>query len=998
MGVPEDQGDISTELRGPNFKIDVRLNSSIPSEFKTYNQLLDYNLTSSYQQLLNTLEKDEVPSIQYDFIRTVTASKRDVDIPYHFENFCHFGSAVERLKNFKYKLKLIELYTKQINEINQISNVSNVVLASKEDINLKIEKLKTGFDGYEKFLYYTSGSLYTWPKINQTKPFNLRSITSSEAISWLGNDNSLSLSPGGQLLSASLFDRQNEYALLKLVPNHILDNPDNNFYKTFVHMIGHYFDGIWTHIKALTDVNNSHHTRGISKDLVYHQLKSFGIETFDQFENTNLIEYILGHGTGSSTFYDAPPNQTLVTASNEGSVPKGDIIKEIWKRLYHNAPYLLKTKGTERGIKALMSCYGIPSTILNIKESAGSTSTTGQPLRDIDLADFYKTFSYDKSSLALTGYNLTNGYFLKSNWSSSLTDALSASAKTIEVRIKPRHPGTYNNHIISLQNTSDLSNDVHLVIQPYVGNSVSSSNDAETYGRLTVLQGDGTNLDEDGKGTSYFPIYNGDFWTVYMGIEGASGSLNVLSGQKTIKFGAYQSNFNKNVAYYNSQTVQISESQRALTFGDPFYNSGAQIGGAQKVFVGGVPTNATYPTAVDIALFSGSMQELRYYFGELLSHTTLKKHALDPLIYGGNNVTSSFEHLVFRSPMGSNDMRDTSSFHPNREVDYIFSGSIQSQLASPGAGGSLSRFQEVVQVHHHLTPDTVGIAPTSEKVRIDEGTVFDNLLSPNIKGETSTLDRQPLDNNTLGVFFSPTTEINEDIVYTLGAFRLDDYIGDPSLAAANSPIYTDLKELRDIYYKKVKRKYNFWDYIKLIQQIDHTLFKVIEQFSPAKANLKTGLLIEPTYLERNKIAKPGFFQRDDGQTMTTGLHSTFEFEIDGPKSERIHHIFTISGSNEPQGLNTGKQYTYHNNFSRVTSSRTGERTDRGTNTTIHLDDFWPTFDQDACQAPIRPFTNIKPHDYIQRVSSVLLGNAIIGRKSNIYYRKRNPDSLSESDY
>ena len=42
-----------------------------------------------------------------------------------------------------------------------------------------------------------------------------------------------------------------------------------------------------------------------------------------------------------------------------------DISKEIWKRLYHNAPYLLKTKGTERGIKALMSCYGVPETILN---------------------------------------------------------------------------------------------------------------------------------------------------------------------------------------------------------------------------------------------------------------------------------------------------------------------------------------------------------------------------------------------------------------------------------------------------------------------------------------------------------------------------------------------------------------------------------------------------------------------------------------------------------
>jgi len=46
-----------------------------------------------------------------------------------------------------------------------------------------------------------------------------------------------------------------------------------------------------------------------------------------------------------------------------------------------------------------------------------------------------------------------------------------------------------------------------------------------------------------------------------------------------------------------------------------------------------------------------------------------------------------------------------------------------------------------------------------------------------------------------------------------------------------------------------------FDYIRLIQFIDHTLFKVVEQFVPAKANLKTGLLIEPHYLERQKFAR-----------------------------------------------------------------------------------------------------------------------------------------------
>ena len=137
-------------------------------------------------------------------------------------------------------------------------------------------------------------------------------------------------------------------------------------------MVGQHFDHIWTYIKSISNVYNTDNLRGISKDLVYFKLKDMGLEVFDQFENSSLTEYLLGMGSGSST-YDAgfiyganttaslagTASETMISASDQ-SIPKGDITKEIWKRLYHNAPYLLKTKGTERGIKALMSCYGIP--------------------------------------------------------------------------------------------------------------------------------------------------------------------------------------------------------------------------------------------------------------------------------------------------------------------------------------------------------------------------------------------------------------------------------------------------------------------------------------------------------------------------------------------------------------------------------------------------------------------------------------------------------------
>ena len=353
-------------------------------------------------------------------------------------------------------------------------------------------------------------------------------------------------------------------------------------------MIGQHFDHIWIYIKSLSNIYDADNklNKGISKDIVFHQLKSLGIEAFDQFENAPLTEYMLGIGSGSNNYNvgfnygvghyassSNTPSETLITASNN-SIPKGDIAKEIWKRLYHNAPYLLKTKGTERGLKALMNCYGIPPSIINVKEYGGSTVTTGT-FKDNNqsILDTYKTFTYEKSSLALQSAGEgTNDFMIKANWSSSLTDELSSSAKTIEFRIKPTYVSSTDFHIFNLK-AANTAKSLHINIDPYVGNDVSESNDANNYARLRLIQGETqTSL----VNTHYFPLFNGDFWNIHIGTLGTSGSA------ANIQFGAYQANFLKNITHIVTQSI-LSEADRALTFGDPYYNSGEFAGGAPEV-------------------------------------------------------------------------------------------------------------------------------------------------------------------------------------------------------------------------------------------------------------------------------------------------------------------------------------------------------------------------------------------------------------------------------
>ena len=927
LGEP-DPIDTSIPLQGPNYNIDTRLLNSIPSQFKTYDSALKYSLTSSYQHLLQQLENNEVPSIQYDYIRPVDTSS--LDLPYHFENFVHFGSATERLKNFKYKLSLIELYDNQIGDINSITgdtSASTAVLANKQVVNDKKTNLIKGFDGYERFLYFESGA-YSWPKTNLTAPYTLAHITSSEAKDWLGSDVEALGSYGGQLLSASLFDRQNPHNLVNLIPRHISDNPDNDQYKLFINMVGQHFDQIWTYIHHITRQKSGHHTQGVSKNLVYLALKSIGVDTFDQFENSNLIEYILGEGSQGNPFYDSPVSQSLVTSSNAGSTPKGDITKEVFKRLYHNAPYLLKTKGTERGIHALMNCYGLPSTILNIKEYGGAVKDrTG-----------FKTFSYDKYAHSYTGDSGTSGYFIKTHWSSSLTDVISASnstnvmEKTVEFRIKPyRSVNTY--HLFGLSG-SNATKDPHIILTPYTGSDISASNDADNFGRIDLL------INGDVKAsTKNFPAYNGNFWNIHIG-----PSLFVNStGSANIQFGAYQTNYLKNTFKFTASHEQ-DRASRTLTFGD------SNIGGASFAYFGGVSPNPNSAyNKIDTLSYSGSLQEIRYHFSEFLSDSTLTKHSLEPFMYAGNTISSSFNNIVLRLPLGSNNILDyqiSGSYHPNQLATFFTSQSIATDMNS-------QTWVSNVEKHHLVTPDTVGAAMSSEKVRIDSGSIDDNIVSSIIRSETSTLDRQPQDYEDLGVFFSPQHEINEDIVYTLGAFRLDDFIGSPLKTAQSSSTYPDLESIKDQYFKKYKnhQRYNIWDYTKLIQYIDHTLFKIIEKHVPAKANLKTGLLIEPHFLERNKfpIQTP---TTDEFTTMITDSHQTF----------LVNKNVSPSGSGYWGQLSASIQI----------STYAGE---------INSE---PQF---GAQAPIEPVSTTDiPFHYKPFQSSVLLGNAVKGRPSSIYFR------------
>ena len=439
-------------LKGPNFEIDIEFKNVVPTQYSNLSQLVTSFTGSSYQALLNSVTNQEV----------------NLNIDYSLLNdFIHYSSAVNRIDNFVNKVKDIEGYNYEISTFSPLT-ASNASLTSQ--VNKASSSLNTtiaGFDGFESYLYYTSSSLtssiiqYTletgsyltyniapYPKSNTTQPYTSYSSTSTTVTNWY-ND---------VIEVASTFDLENKDILTNTIPSYIQDDPGNYLpYIVFVNMIGQYFDNIWSYIDKMTNVwdNNNNLNEGISQDLVFDWLKSFGMKLYNSQGDQDILNYNVGGFSGSVNFApncrtygftnitslpktqtwtncDGTPGSATIpgpflsiqvcaisgsylsltpgitvidvgpcydgnyspSSSFLNNIPRKELVLDTYKRLYHNLPYLFKGKGAHGGLQGLITLFGITGSILPIKEYGGTN-------------DYQDLQGYSQDKITIGSNNLT---------------------------------------------------------------------------------------------------------------------------------------------------------------------------------------------------------------------------------------------------------------------------------------------------------------------------------------------------------------------------------------------------------------------------------------------------------------------------------------------------------------------------------------------------------------------------------------------------------------
>jgi hypothetical protein len=141
---------------------------------------------------------------------------------------------------------------------------------------------------------------------------------------------------------------------------------------------------------------------------------------------------------------------------------------------------------------------------------------------------------------------------------------------------------------------------------------------------------------------------------------------------------------------------------------------------------------------------------------------------------------------------------------------------------------------------------------------------FGNVLSPYssiTQYSTASSNFRTVDENYVDISFSPQSQINTYISQSISSnnpnWIIDDYIGDPRQLYSGS--YSDLISQKNIYFGGTGSYPGFtgslMDYngfIRLVQFFDNSMFKMLEDYVPARTSLSTGITINSPALERNK--------------------------------------------------------------------------------------------------------------------------------------------------
>ena len=784
------------QLRGPNFSIYEINGNSSGTKLISYDDLINKNTTGSLSTLIENYYKydKKSPIINVDYT--------------NYEKFIKFSSAETRINNFERKLSDINKIDLAISSLSSFTDKETV--SEIETLKSRREEIFGSFDGYENYLYDNTGSI----------------------------DHE----------SAIEYDKYNNDSLENNVPVFIREDSSNSDYIKFVKMIGHMFDNIWVYIDNLpsSQPTTNDGKTGNTSMMLSNILESFGWKVDVNNSSENLAQLLF-----SKTDFSAEEAETAFT----DLISSQDRAKTIWRRMLVNLPFILKSLGTEETIRCILSCYGIPRSLLKIKEYGGVSNGSNPNDKSV--------WKYDSVYYAV---NFTTGSeYISIPWDNG--------EKSIEFKIR-FDP-------LKTNKTGEVYRFLNCDNRWAVG-SVRTRGDV--WGKLFFSI---TNTSETKTiYTDELPIFNGDLYNVLLR---QFADKNLVLGQ-TGSSDLNQYELLAKKVEDSRDVFSVSGSLYLTSSFSPFFQSssftssikfGNQISsGSNEEFYGNIDQIKTWKKTISNESFDN---HATFFDGfdmgtpdETLDNIIFRLNFEGPVnLYSSSGIVS----IENSSPIESNLTASFIGFPSPTEREYY--DSVSRTDKTTYFPYQFKRFESVQEVK---VPNFGGNRYDSEKIRRIDIELFTD-LSPTSKAASNINTVSSTDNKNLGIYLSPSDSINEEILKMFTGTDFQNLIGDPSDLYSNK--YTLFEEFKRKYQKYINTNVDFTTFFNYVKgYLDKSVFDQIKRSVPANSNLVTGILIEPTILERSKIeSKP--VEVEIHNNLSTKVEDIQKYQANLPYQERM---------------------------------------------------------------------------------------------------------------
>jgi hypothetical protein len=895
------------QLRGPNFSIDIPNQNDVATSYQTYGGLVNSfsNVSSSYQQLLSlvTSQSIDINTDYSNFINFVNFSSAK-------QRVVNFYGKVKQIEDYntniaKYTISS-SFYPNMINDSKTAKASINNIIANFDgfEYNLYFESGSTITSSYDY-------GIVPFPKSGSLKPYALFSTSSVSASIWFNaatssadeyddyNQNNLVYT-----IPAFIKDDENndQYITFLNMVGHYFDNiwiflqavTDVNLANNNLDQ-GISKDLVYPVLQSLgTKLYNKY---GDTDNISFLIGNSGSINFNNNFTKNNATASLTLSTANLAPFFVPSGSfgingiEIAITASN----PVANTPTKIYVPLLET-PAVWSTSGTLISARYGNSGTGTTSAALSIGGIAGlQTSTLKYNGATWSSGNAQITGRGDGAATGIQNATLafgsgfpTNGCTEKYNGTSWSADAAMITARGFSAGA-----GTQN-ATLAFGGSSTLScTEIYNGVSWSAGNSLITKRDG--------LAGAGTQNNALAFGgvssapTAGYPIqaevYNGSTWTAggnmitgrsCLGGAGASTTSAVsfggatggnLSCVETYNGSSWKSATSMITARFRFGAAGGTTATAALAFGG--YSAPVSAISTTEVYAAGtIPTFADQLASASLAFnFSSSVSPYNTSWQNITSRVSASaglyfyvNQNIDGEVGNTYYATSGSTTLYFvsgaRTYLNTIPRKDLLAesykrIYHNLPLLLKQKGTVaglKTLISTFGITGSILTVKEYGGDSKYNMLDEYN----STKIRIvSSSIVTGSVLSPYVSLQTQTTTSSLFRTNDLhyvDISFSPETQIDTyasaSIALTNPSWSLDEYIGDPRQLYSSS--YSDLVAQKNTYYNFTSSYMDYAGFIRLIQYFDNSLFKMLKDYVPARANLSTGITISSPVLERNK--------------------------------------------------------------------------------------------------------------------------------------------------